>query len=61
MMNEIITSAINDSFYRLCTDNVIMKDINYGAITEAITIAFELRVITADELRYLLNASREIY
>lgn len=61
MKNEIITRAINVSFYAMCTDPKTLEDIHYGALTEAIVIAFELGEINNEELSFLTDAAREAY
>ena len=61
MKNEVIALAINDSFYSMCTDYKTLKDIHYGALSEAIVIGFELGVINSEELRFLNGAAREAY
>lgn len=61
MKNEIITRAINVSFYSMCTDPKMLEDIHYGALTEAIVIAFELGEINSEELSFLTDAAREAY
>lgn len=61
MKNEIIARAINVSFYSMCTDHKTLEDIHYGALSEAIVIAFELGAINVEELRFLNDAAREAY
>lgn len=61
MKNEIMVREINYRFHVLCTDPKALEDINYGALSEAIVIAFTLGEINVEELRYLNDAAREAY